>query len=345
MAIFTEDFNGGGGSFGIFSEDTPPGPGTGGANDLTISTLSDTPSVGTGPECPASGSPDTNEEFVFLEGSSTLSGETHCMTATIPIPAANPPALDGPFFLSFWYYAFGDNIGVVTVNINGGTPEWTYPGGQEQTGQFDNWTQVGLDVTALAGTSPTVQVCMSEGNGSISTFESDFSIDHFQIFACAQVCELTSSAAQTLNTDPGVCGAFANVTATTTAVCNNPVTNDFNAGGADASGVYPVGTTTVTFETTDAFGNPLTSTSTVTVNDNQAPVFSGCDDVTIHLDPGQCCQVYDFLVTATDNCEGAGMPATISTTFADGNGASGNMFDVTNLSAFPVEILSYEGNL
>ncbi|MEM1323466.1 MAG: hypothetical protein AAGG75_24580, partial [Bacteroidota bacterium] len=339
VAIFTETFDGG---FGVFTEDAPPGPGTTGTNDLTVSTAGDTPSGGTGPETTPGCNGGANDgEFIFLEGSSTLINETHCMTATIPIPAANPPNLNTPYTMSFWYHMFGDNIGTLEIFING-TSEFSVSG-QQQTANCQPWLQGSIDVTALAGTSPTVQVCMSEGNGAVSTFESDISIDHLQIFACAAVCELTCPADITLNNSPGTCGAFANP-APVAAACNNPIINDYN-GTTSAADIYPVGTTTVTFSTTDDFGNPVTCSVDVTVIDNEGPELLGCEDILVTLDPGDCCAVLDFNIQGVDNCGGVGMNATLSTIFTDGNGASGNMFDVTNLSAFPVEIISYEGNI
>ena len=59
--------------------------------------------------------------------------------------------------------------------------------------------------------SPTVQICMSEGDGAISTFESDISIDHLQIFGCSPPCEITCPADITVSNDPGVCEAFVNI--------------------------------------------------------------------------------------------------------------------------------------
>ncbi len=49
------------------------------------------------------------------------------------------------------------------------------------------------------------------------------------------------------------------------------ITNDINGGGANASGDFPYGTTTVTFTATDACGNVSTATMTVTVEDGKAP--------------------------------------------------------------------------
>ena len=82
-AIFTETFDTG---FGVFTEDAAPG----GTNDLTLSTAGDTPSAGTGPETTPGCNAGVNDgEFIFLEGSFTLAGEVHCMTANIPIPAVS----------------------------------------------------------------------------------------------------------------------------------------------------------------------------------------------------------------------------------------------------------------
>ncbi len=335
-AIFTETFDGG---FGVFTEDPVPV----GANDLTISIAGDTPSSGTGPETTAGCNGGSNDgEFIFLEGSFTLAGETHCMSAPIPVPAPNPPALNTPYVLSFWYHMFGDNIGTLEIFVNG-ISEFSVSG-QQQTANCQPWLQGSIDFTPYAGTTPTVQICMSEGNGAISTFESDISIDHIQLFACAEVCELTCPGDITRSNSPGICGAFVDIPVIASG-CNNPVINDFT--GTTATGaVFPVGTTTVTFSTTDAFGNPITCSLDVTINDTEAPTINGCDDINTTLDPGDCCFVLNLgAVTADDNCGGVGMPASISTQFNNGNGASGNMFDVTNLSAFPVEILSYEGNI
>ncbi|MEO1413459.1 MAG: hypothetical protein AAFW73_26510, partial [Bacteroidota bacterium] len=339
-AIFTETFDGG---FGIFTEDSPPGPGTTGTNDLTVSTAGDTPSGGTGPETtPGCNGTSNDGEFIFLEGSSTLANETHCMTATISLPATTA-SVSTPYALSFWYHMFGDNIGTLSVDVNSGAELFTIMG-QQQTENCQPWQQGSIDVSAFAGTDITVQVCMTEGDGSVSTFESDISFDHLQVFACAAVCEITCPADLTVNNTPGQCGAFLDPMPTVSSACNNPVINDFN-GTASAADFYPVGTTAVTFSTTDDFGNTISCVTNITVNDVEGPTFTGCDDILLTLDPGDCCQTLFFDPMAEDNCGGVGMPTTITSTFDSNNGASGNMFDVTNVSSFPVEILSYAGNI
>jgi regulation of enolase protein 1 (concanavalin A-like superfamily) len=173
--IFLEDFDGG---FGVFSEDPVPV----GSNDFTVSTNGDTPSFGTGPETTASCDGGSNDgEFIFLEGSFHMPGERHCVSATISLPAPSP-TVALPYTMSFWYHMFGDNIGTMDIEINGGL-EFTVSG-QQQTQNCQPWLQGDIDVSAYAGTDIDVKICMSEGNGAISTFESDISIDHIQVFGC-----------------------------------------------------------------------------------------------------------------------------------------------------------------
>ncbi|MEM6721681.1 MAG: HYR domain-containing protein [Bacteroidota bacterium] len=76
--------------------------------------------------------------------------------------------------------------------------------------------------------------------------------------------------------------------------------NDYN-NTADASDVYPIGTTDVTWSYTDAGGNTASCTQAITVNDTEAPFINYCpEDMTVNA-----CEAtinYDAPV-ALDNCE------------------------------------------
>ncbi|MCK5921732.1 MAG: HYR domain-containing protein, partial [Methylococcales bacterium] len=122
------------------------------------------------------------------------------------------------------------------------------------------------------------------------------------------------------------------------------VANDFN-GTDNASGSYPVGTTTVTWTVTDASGNTANCTTDVTVNDVELPVITCPADIAVGNDAGVCGAVVTWnAATVTDNCPGASVTGsthasgdnfavgtttvTITATDASGNTATCD-FDVT----------------
>lgn len=72
------------------------------------------------------------------------------------------------------------------------------------------------------------------------------------------------------------------------------------ASSHSSGAVFPVGTTTVTFTATDAAGNSSTASFDITVQDQEAPVFTS---VPASDTVGQCGQIYTFnMPTASDNC-------------------------------------------
>ena len=152
----------------------------------------------------------------------------------------------------------------------------------------------------------------------------------------------------TVDNDPGLCAAQL-----TLAVPFNDdncgvvsFTNDYNFSG-DASDIYPVGVTVVTWTATDAAGNSSTCTVTVTVNDTEDPVLTCPGNLTVSNNGGQCGAIVGYSVLVTDNCPGvalnqtAGLPngaffpvGTTSNTFT-ATDASNNVvtcdFDITVL--------------
>lgn len=123
------------------------------------------------------------------------------------------------------------------------------------------------------------------------------------------------------NVDAGNCSATVTVPAPTTSD-NCPgftITNDFN-NTTDASGVYPVGVTTVTWTITDTSGNTNSCMMTVTVTDNEMPSLTCPANITQIANMGSC----DAMVTVPaptfgDNCPGA----TITNDFNNTTDASG----------------------
>ncbi len=81
--------------------------------------------------------------------------------------------------------------------------------------------------------------------------------------------------------------------------CSATPTNGYNGSSTLADATFPVGTTTVTWLVSGA-----TCQTTITVEDNEAPVLTCPSDITIATDTGLCVGTYDFVApTATDNCD------------------------------------------
>src|SRR5207244_1799692 len=104
----------------------------------------------------------------------------------------------------------------------------------------------------------------------------------------------------TKNTDANVCTAMTTFTPPTADGCPAPTVTCVPASGF----AFPKGTTTVTCTATNGSTSAMCS-FTVTVNDNQAPVLSGCTNQTINTAAGVCTATATYTPTATDNCDGS----------------------------------------
>lgn len=146
------------------------------------------------------------------------------------------------------------------------------------------------------------------------------------------------------NNAAGTCGATVNYTATATDGCGSPVTYTYSK----ASGtVFSVGVTTVTVTATDVVGNTATRNFTVTVNDNQAPVFTSVPaNITVAAPSNSCAATVNYgAAVASDACSAVTLnySKASGTQFATGTttvtvtatDASGN----TNTASFTVTVV------
>ena len=139
-----------------------------------------------------------------------------------------------------------------------------------------------------------------------------------------------------VTSDPGQCGA--NVSPVPPGIinpCNEvySIVNSFT-GTADASGFYPVGSTTVTWTIIDASGTEYTCEQLVEVIDNQPPVLTCQGDVEDLITDGGC-DLESSLVTPptySDNCPNPVL--TYVLTFEDGSTFNGT--GSAHTYAFPV---------
>jgi len=126
---------------------------------------------------------------------------------------------------------------------------------------------------------------------------------------CVQVIEIedvedptiTCPADITVNTALGACGAF--VTWPTPEHGDN-CPGVMISSTASSGTIFLLGSTTVTYTVTDLAGNTATCSFTVTVEDNQGPILSCPDDVTVFTTPGVCDAVAEWDTPGiTDNCD------------------------------------------
>lgn len=146
----------------------------------------------------------------------------------------------------------------------------------------------------------------------------------------------------TTDSDAGSCGAVVNYTAPT-GTDNCPGATTTQTAGLASGSTFPVGTTTNTFEVTDASGQKTSCSFTVTVEDNENPVVTVPADIVVDTAAGSCAAVVNFTPTATDNCSGVTVesspasgstfPKGTTTVTVTATDASGNQdvdtFDVT----------------
>ena len=130
-----------------------------------------------------------------------------------------------------------------------------------------------------------------------------------------------------------------------------PITNSANGGGANASGIFQVGTTPVIFSTSQGAGQcPVTATTNVVVVDVEAPVTANCPaNITVNLAPAECNKVVNWTVpTFTDNCvpnppiaitSNGGAAAALTGT---GIGQAVLFYDIKNTNLYPISLTSVD---
>jgi len=165
---------------------------------------------------------------------------------------------------------------------------------------------------------------------------------------CADPIIVNCPADITVNNDAGECSAQIDIPVPMegedfTDCFGSTITNSYT-GTSDASGVYPVGTTLVTWTVMDDQGNTTTCTQTIVVEDNEIPTVTCPADITVSTDEELCTAVVTWTIpTSADNCSVASITSdsnsgdtfqlgttTVTYTITDPSGNSTECsFDVT----------------
>ncbi|MFA8435935.1 MAG: Ig-like domain-containing protein [Marinifilaceae bacterium] len=166
--------------------------------------------------------------------------------------------------------------------------------------------------TVTLSVSPNTFDCDDKGTVSVTLTATDKDLASTTCTTTITVADNskpTLKTAQTnisVNADAGTCGAIVNYTGPVfTDNCDGDQNGSLVAGLASGSS-FPVGTTTVTYEYTDASGNaPVQSSFTVTVTDNQAPQLNNTANRNFEPNATGCLYLVSGTgvdITATDNC-------------------------------------------
>jgi|GEM_PF-3330953 len=116
---------------------------------------------------------------------------------------------------------------------------------------------------------------------------------------------ITTNGDKNVNNDLGVCGAAVTVSASATDNCSVGTPTGVRSDAQPLNAVYPVGTTTITWNVTDIHGNAaLPKMQTVIVTDNENPVLTAGANRDVNLNGSCSVTIPDVRGTATDNCAG-----------------------------------------
>ncbi|MBD3636564.1 MAG: HYR domain-containing protein [Crocinitomicaceae bacterium] len=180
----------------------------------------------------------------------------------------------------------------------------------------------------IGTTTVTYEVIDASGNSAQCSF--DVTVND------AENPTITCPADIVVSNDPGVCGAVVNYVAPVGAD-NCPGSVTVMTGGLVSGALFPIGTTVVTYEVTDASGNTASCSFNVTVNDTQLPSISCPANITQSNDPGVCGATINYVTpVGTDNCPGA------TTTMTAGQ-ASGTIFPI-GTTTVTYEVTDASGN-
>jgi len=182
------------------------------------------------------------------------------------------------------------------------------------TGDFD---AVGLENTPILDENGVQIGIIGAGTAQCAASVANFAVTAAQINSWAANGSMTFSVAANINVN-AICTPnqiqFSVIYPTALA----SATNSFN-GTSNASGQYPLGTTTVVWTAQDITGVPVTCSMTVTVQDRQAPNLVCPANSTVNLAPGACSEIVSYTVAVSDNCPTGGFASSTVDTLQSGN--------------------------
>jgi HYR domain-containing protein/uncharacterized protein DUF11 len=156
----------------------------------------------------------------------------------------------------------------------------------------------GLDETYPRGTT-TITWTATDLSGNQSSCSQTITVNDEEAPTISCPSNITKS------NDPGTCGAVVNYTAPVGSD-NCPGSTTAQTAGLPSGSTFPVGTTTNTFEVTDASGKKTSCSFTVTVNDTEAPTITTNGQTPVLWPANHAYHTFnvtDFVTGVSDNCD------------------------------------------
>ncbi|HEY5688066.1 MAG TPA: HYR domain-containing protein, partial [Yeosuana sp.] len=201
------------------------------------------------------------------------------------------------------------------------TPTITCPGDIVVSNDADSCDAV-VNYTTPVGTDncPGANTALTAGLASGSTFPLGDTIVTYEVTDAAgnkaecsftvtvndtQLPEITCPGDIVVSNDADSCDAVVNYT-TPVGTDNCPGANTVLTAGLASGSAFPIGTTLVTYQVTDAAGKTAQCSFNVIVNDTQDPIITCPGDIVVSNDADSCDAVVNYTTpVGTDNCPGA----------------------------------------
>jgi len=174
---------------------------------------------------------------------------------------------------------------VVPLDASASTDQDSSPGTHDDILLFQWFEDLGLPTQKTLGSGEVLNAVLSLGSHGIGLRVTDSLGATSTAEDLISVHDTTPPALSCPSPSTAECGgpdgASVTLAATAIDVCGGVTITNSRGGGADASGIYPLGTTSLTFTATDVSGTSASCTSAVTVSDTTPPT------VSLEVDPAQ----------------------------------------------------------
>ena len=142
-------------------------------------------------------------DFMNYEASNTVTNQGSIVSPAIDLSAGSDDAE-----LSFWMHAYGVSMGTLEVGVGTSatgpfTTEFTWSG-QYQSAGWQDWINVGVDLSSYVGQTIYIQFTQiddNNSNGGSSGYDGDMSIDHIEVSTCVACAFPTNAMTSNMSED------------------------------------------------------------------------------------------------------------------------------------------------